>query len=38
MPFAIGFLIFCIVFMIAMEYAPKWVYGLIITIFEKIMN
>lgn len=35
---AIGFLIFCIVVMIIMEYAPNWVYGAIITIFEKIME
>ena len=35
---AIGFLIFCFVFVIAMEYAPNWVYGLILTIFEKIMD
>lgn len=35
---AIGFLVFCVVLAIAMEHAPKWVYGLILTAFEKIME
>ena len=36
--FAIGFLVFCIVSAIAMEHAPSWVYGAILTVFEKIME
>lgn len=35
---AIGFLVFCVMLAIAMEHAPKWVYGLILTAFEKIME
>lgn len=35
---AIGFLIFCVLFMMAMEFAPRWVYGAILKVFEKIMD
>lgn len=35
---AIGFLIFCVVLMFAFEYAPSWIYGAILTVFEKIME
>ena len=38
MNFIIGFPIFCVVFVIVMEHAPKWVYGLILTAYEKIME
>ena len=36
--FAIGFMVFCIVSAIAMEHAPSWVYGLLYTALEKIMD
>lgn len=35
---AIGFLVFCIVLMTIMEFAPSWVYGAIYSFFEKIME
>lgn len=35
---AIGFLVFCFIFAIAMEYAPSWVYGAILALLEKIME
>ena len=38
MSFAIGFMVFCIVSAIAMEYAPSWVYGLLYAALEKIMD
>lgn len=38
MSFYIGFPIFCVVLAIAMEHAPSWVYGAILTAFEKIME
>ena len=34
----IGFAVFCVVLAIAMEHAPSWVYGAILTVFEKIME
>ena len=38
MCFAIGFIAFATVLAIAMEYAPSWVYGLLYTALEKIMD
>lgn len=36
MTFTIGFIVFGVVLAIAMEHAPSWVYGLILTALEKI--